>query len=59
MHLRIGETKNYSESDRGFELAVIDTTDTEFGQSRRHPRRAAGAPAATAGNPRNAIPSCA
>jgi hypothetical protein len=27
MHLRIGETKNYSEAERAFELAVLDTTD--------------------------------
>jgi ResB-like family len=27
MHLRNGETKNYSEADRAFELAVIDITD--------------------------------
>lgn len=27
MHLRIGETKNYSEADRSYELAVADTTD--------------------------------
>jgi len=27
MHLRIGETKNYSEAERAYELAVIDTTD--------------------------------
>ena len=26
LHLRIGETKNYSEADRAYELAVIDTT---------------------------------
>jgi len=29
MHLRIGETKNYSEAERAFELAVIDTTDPD------------------------------
>lgn len=29
MHLRIGETKNYSEAGRNFELAIIDTTDAE------------------------------
>lgn len=28
MHLRIGETKNYSESDRNYELAVTDSTDS-------------------------------
>ena len=28
LHLRIGETKNYSEADRAYELAVIDATDT-------------------------------
>ncbi|HEX5397587.1 MAG TPA: cytochrome c biogenesis protein ResB [Verrucomicrobiae bacterium] len=28
LHLRIGETKNYSEADRAYELAVIDTTET-------------------------------
>jgi hypothetical protein len=27
LHFRIGETKNYSEADRAFELAVLDTTD--------------------------------
>ena len=27
MHLRNGETKNYSEADRSFELAIVDTTD--------------------------------
>ncbi len=27
MHLRIGQTKNYSEAERAFELAVFDTTD--------------------------------
>lgn len=27
MHLRVNETKNYSEADRAFELAVVDTTD--------------------------------
>lgn len=27
LHLRNGETRNYSEADRDFELAVIDTTD--------------------------------
>ncbi len=26
LHLRIGETKNYTEADRAFELAVLDTT---------------------------------
>ena len=29
LHLRIGETKNYSEADRAYELAVIDTTDKD------------------------------
>jgi hypothetical protein len=29
MHLRNGETKNYSEADREYELAVIDTTDKD------------------------------
>jgi hypothetical protein len=29
MHLRNGETKNYSEAPRRFELAVIDTTDAQ------------------------------
>jgi hypothetical protein len=28
-HLRIGEAKNYSESERASELAVLDTTDTK------------------------------
>lgn len=30
LHLRTGEVKNYSESDRNYELAVIDTTDKDF-----------------------------
>jgi hypothetical protein len=29
LHLRIGETRNYTEADRAFELAVIDTTDRD------------------------------
>jgi hypothetical protein len=29
LHLRIGQTKNYSEADRAFELAVLDTTDKD------------------------------
>jgi hypothetical protein len=29
LHLRIGETKNYSEADRAYELAVIDVTDKD------------------------------
>jgi hypothetical protein len=29
LHFRIGETKNYSEADRAYELAVIDTTDKD------------------------------
>ena len=29
LHLRIGETRNYSEADRAFELAVLDTTDRD------------------------------
>ena len=29
LHLRIGETKNYSEADRAYELAVMDTTDPD------------------------------
>jgi len=29
MHLRNGETKNYSEADRDYELAVIDTSDKD------------------------------
>ena len=29
LHLRIGETKNYTEADRAFELAVMDTTDPD------------------------------
>jgi hypothetical protein len=29
LHLRIGETKNYSEADRAYELAVIDTTEKD------------------------------
>ena len=27
LHLRNGETKNYSEADRQAELAIVDTTD--------------------------------
>ncbi len=44
MHLREGETKNYSETERRAELAVIDTTDAQFDtvvaipQSRLKPR---------------------
>ena len=30
LHVRIGETRNYSEADRAYELAVIDTTDKDF-----------------------------
>jgi hypothetical protein len=30
MHLRVGQTKNYSESDRASELAVINTTGKKF-----------------------------
>jgi hypothetical protein len=29
LHFRIGETKNYSEADRAYELAVIDKTETD------------------------------
>jgi hypothetical protein len=29
LHLRLGETRNYSEADRAFELAVFDTTDPD------------------------------
>jgi hypothetical protein len=29
MHLRVGGTKNYSEADRRFELAVVDVTDKD------------------------------
>jgi hypothetical protein len=29
LHLRIGGTRNYSEADRAFELAVLDTTDKD------------------------------
>ena len=29
LHLRIGETKNYTEADRAFELAVFDITDPD------------------------------
>src|ERR1035438_8946651 len=29
LHVRIGETKNYSEADRAYELAVIDTTEKD------------------------------
>lgn len=32
MHLRHGDTKNYSEASRQFELAVIDSTDAETDQ---------------------------
>ena len=30
LHLRLGEAKNYSESGRNYELAVIDTTDKAY-----------------------------
>jgi len=30
LHLRIGETKNYTEADRAFELAVLDTTQPDL-----------------------------
>ena len=33
MHLRVGDTKNYSESDRIHELAVMNTTDKNPGDS--------------------------
>ena len=29
LHFRLGETKNYTEADRAFELAVLDTTDKD------------------------------
>ena len=29
LHLRIGQTRNYSEAERAFELAVLDTTDKD------------------------------
>jgi hypothetical protein len=29
LHLRIGETRNYTEADRAYELAVTDTTDKD------------------------------
>ena len=29
LHLRIGQTKNYTEADRAFELAVLDITDKD------------------------------
>src|ERR1700690_3036314 len=29
LHLRLGDTRNYSEADRAFELAVFDTTDRD------------------------------
>src|ERR1035438_9715628 len=29
LHLRIGETKNYSGADRAYEVAIIDTTDKD------------------------------
>ncbi|TAL01433.1 MAG: ResB protein required for cytochrome C biosynthesis [Verrucomicrobia bacterium] len=29
MHIRAGETKNYAEASRSFELAVVDTTDSD------------------------------
>ncbi|HXF09467.1 MAG TPA: cytochrome c biogenesis protein ResB [Desulfuromonadaceae bacterium] len=32
MHLRIGETRNFSEADRAFELAVIDTSGKDTDQ---------------------------
>ena len=30
MHLRVGESRNYSEADRAYELAVIDTTEKDM-----------------------------
>jgi hypothetical protein len=32
MHIRDGATKNYSEADRNYELAIIDTTDADTEQ---------------------------
>ncbi|HTY88018.1 MAG TPA: cytochrome c biogenesis protein ResB [Candidatus Acidoferrum sp.] len=32
LHLRLGETKNYTEADRAFELAVLDTTRPDLNQ---------------------------
>jgi hypothetical protein len=32
LHLRIGQTKNYSEAERAFELAVLDTTRPDANQ---------------------------
>lgn len=32
MHIRNGATKNYSEADRNYELAIIDTTDADTEQ---------------------------
>jgi ResB-like family len=32
MHIRVGEAKNYSEADREYELAVVDTTDKGLDQ---------------------------
>lgn len=29
MHIRNGETKNYSEADRAYELAIVDTTEAD------------------------------
>jgi hypothetical protein len=29
LHLRIGETRNYTEADRAYELAVVDTSDKD------------------------------
>jgi len=29
LHLRLGETRNYSEADRSYELAIADTTDAK------------------------------
>lgn len=39
LHLREGETKNYSESERQAELAVIDTTDAELDKVVAIPQR--------------------
>ena len=38
LHLREGETKNYSETEREAELAVVDTTDPEADKVSPYPK---------------------
>ena len=43
MHIRNGGTKNYSESDRDYELAIVDSTGAETDQVVTFPGRSLGA----------------